>query len=63
MNHLKEVFAPLTLVTSQEHGIDPFMKEALGFAMLGAANFKRIPGNIPSVTGAARQVILGKVTV
>jgi len=63
MNHLEELFVPATLVTSQEYGIDPFMKEALGFAMLGAANLKKIPGNLPSVTGATRRVILGKVTV
>ncbi len=63
MNHLEEQFAPVTLVTSQEYGIDPFMKEALGFAMLGAANLKGIPANLPSVTGAKRQVVLGKVTV
>ncbi|MEE2877031.1 MAG: anhydro-N-acetylmuramic acid kinase [Candidatus Neomarinimicrobiota bacterium] len=63
MNHLKKQFSTVRIVTSQEYGIDPFMKEALGFAMLGAANLKGISGNLPSVTGARKPVILGKVTI
>ena len=44
-------------------GIDPDAKEALGFALLAAAYIQGIPGNIPSVTGARRPVVLGKLTV
>jgi anhydro-N-acetylmuramic acid kinase len=37
-------------------------KEALAFALLGAATLDGRPGNLPSVTGAARPVVLGSVT-
>lgn len=63
MNHLKTEFSPVTVITSADLGIDPFIKEALGFAMLGAAHLKGIPGNLPSVTGASRAVVLGKLTL
>jgi anhydro-N-acetylmuramic acid kinase len=63
MNQLKTEFSSISILTSNDFGIDPFMKEALGFAMLGAAHLKGIPGNLPSVTGASEAVILGKLIV
>ncbi|MFH1851162.1 MAG: anhydro-N-acetylmuramic acid kinase, partial [Candidatus Neomarinimicrobiota bacterium] len=56
-------FAPAVVVTSADFGVDPDAKEALGFALLAAAFVKGIPGNLPAVTGAARPVILGKLSV
>jgi anhydro-N-acetylmuramic acid kinase len=37
-------------------------KEALAFALLGAATLDGIPSNVPSATGAKRVVVLGSVT-
>ena len=63
MRQLETEFSSVSILTSHELGFDPFMKEALGFAMLGAAHLKGIPGNLPSVTGASEAVVLGKLTV
>ncbi|MFQ6608145.1 MAG: anhydro-N-acetylmuramic acid kinase [Fidelibacterota bacterium] len=63
MRWLKKEFAPITVITSDQYGIDPDTKEALGFAILGAAYLKGIPGNLPAVTGANHPVVLGKLTV
>jgi anhydro-N-acetylmuramic acid kinase len=37
-------------------------KEALAFALLGAATLDGVPSNVPSVTGARRAVVLGSIT-
>ncbi|MFQ6615483.1 MAG: anhydro-N-acetylmuramic acid kinase [Fidelibacterota bacterium] len=62
MEMLNREFAPVDVVLSSDLGVDCDMKEALGFALLGAAFLKGIPGNLPSVTGASRPVLLGKLT-
>lgn len=43
-------------------GIPSPAKEALAFALLGAATLDGQPSNIPSVTGASRPVVLGCIT-
>ncbi|MBV8820661.1 MAG: anhydro-N-acetylmuramic acid kinase, partial [Acidobacteriaceae bacterium] len=48
------------LKTSQDFGVDPDAKEAIAFAILAYESFHGRPGNVPSATGAARAVILGK---
>ncbi len=63
MNYLKKEFHPISVISSKDCGLDPFFKEALGFAILGAANLKGIPANLPTVTGAKKSVILGQITV
>jgi anhydro-N-acetylmuramic acid kinase len=37
-------------------------KEAVAFALLGAATLDGVPSNIPSATGARRAVVLGSIT-
>lgn len=49
-----------TLQTSVNYGIDPDAKEAIAFAVLAYQFSKKQPGNLPSVTGARRPVLLGK---
>ena len=41
------------------HGIDGDYCEAMGFAWLAYRHLQRLPGNLPSVTGASRTVVLG----
>lgn len=48
------------LRTSAEYGIDPDAKEAIAFAVLAHQFAQKQPGNLPSVTGARRPVLLGK---
>ena len=45
----------------RELGIDPDAKEAISFALLAYLTVHGLPGNVPSATGAARQVVLGKI--
>ncbi len=61
---LTEGFAPLgvKVSTTATSGMPVEAKEAAAFALLGWLTWHHLPGNIPSATGAARPVILGKVT-
>ncbi len=63
MQQLAKLFSDQKTVTSTDFAVDPDAKEALGFAVLAVAFIKGIPGNLPSVTGAERSVILGKLTI
>jgi anhydro-N-acetylmuramic acid kinase len=63
MNCLREVIVDKTKVTMTE--MDLVMaqaKEAVAFALLGAATLEGIAANVPSCTGARRAVVLGSVT-
>jgi len=50
------------LATSEGFGMPAEAKEAMAFALLAWQTWHRLPGNIPSATGAARPAILGQVT-
>jgi len=63
MQQLAKLFSGQKTVTSAEFGVDPDAKEALGFAVLAVAFIKGIPGNLPSVTGADKPVVLGKLVL
>ena len=43
-------------------GVPSDAKEAIAFALLGAATLEGFPSNVPSVTGAKRAVVLGSIT-
>jgi len=62
MKFLKDLFNPIQVLPSSKLDISVDSKEALGFAIFAVAHIKEIPGNIPSVTGADKPVILGKMT-
>jgi anhydro-N-acetylmuramic acid kinase len=48
--------------SSDEFGVPSDAKEAIAFALLGAATLDGVPSNVPSVTGARRSVVLGSIT-
>lgn len=48
--------------TGQDMQIRPDAKEAIAFALLGAATLDNFPANVPSCTGASRAVVLGSIT-
>ncbi len=47
---------------SGEFGVSSEAKEAIAFAVLAYQTWLRLPGNVPSATGARRAVVLGKVS-
>jgi anhydro-N-acetylmuramic acid kinase len=52
----------LTVRSSDEFGIPSGAKEAVAFAALAYETWNRRPSNVPSATGAARPVVLGKIS-
>jgi anhydro-N-acetylmuramic acid kinase len=62
MARLQKELPDAEFLTSVELGFDADIKEALCFAYLGWRSLGGLPGNIPSVTGAKRAVVLGCVS-
>jgi anhydro-N-acetylmuramic acid kinase len=58
---LASLLPDVAIATSSDHGIDIDAKEAVAFALLGYETWNRRPANLPSVTGARRPVVLGKI--
>jgi len=61
MERLRALLRP-QLTTSAEFGIDVDAKEAILFAVLAYQTYRRRASNLPSATGAAKPVILGKIS-
>jgi anhydro-N-acetylmuramic acid kinase len=59
---LKLSSGSVKVLRTDELGVPGVAKEALAFALLGAATLDGFPSNVPSVTGAKRAVILGSIT-
>ncbi|HEY2585156.1 MAG TPA: anhydro-N-acetylmuramic acid kinase [Tepidisphaeraceae bacterium] len=63
MAQLASAFPPDTRIcTTSEFNIPADAKEAIAFALLGAATLDGVPANVPSCTGARRAVVLGSIT-
>ena len=64
MAMLAERLEPLgcKLASSGDFGVPVEAKEAMAFALLAWQTWHRLPGNVPSATGAKRPAILGQVT-
>jgi len=63
MTMLEEAFAPIPVESIAEHRVNPDAKEALCMAVLAHETVNGVPTNLPSVTGAARQLCLGSISV
>ncbi len=50
------------VTTSESLGLPVEAKEAAAFALLAWQTWHRLPGNVPSATGASRPVVLGQIT-
>ena len=61
MQRLQAHFDPIPVVSTATLGVDPDFKEAIAFAVLAYLRVHLIPGNLPSVTGAADWCLLGTV--
>lgn len=62
MAGLKQGFGNIAVIASDEVGLPVDAKEAIAFAILASDRIDRRPTNMPSVTGARRQALLGKIT-
>lgn len=49
--------------TQEDLGFSSESKEAVAFALLANETLFGVPNNVPTATGAAKQVVLGKVTI
>jgi len=63
MERLADLCPELQWKTMDDYGISSDAKEAAGFALMAFATLNNIPSNIPSVTSAKKEMILGKVVV
>lgn len=61
MDRLRTHLPKMRFTSSADHGVDPDAKEAMCFAYLAALTWHGLPGNLPSVTGASRAVVLGSI--
>jgi anhydro-N-acetylmuramic acid kinase len=59
---LEDALPECAVQSTADFGIDPDAKEAISFAILAAETIRGRPGNVPTATGAAYPVILGKIT-
>ena len=48
--------------THEDYNISNNFKEVMAFALLGYCTFYRIPNNLPSCTGAKKEVIMGQIS-
>jgi anhydro-N-acetylmuramic acid kinase len=51
-----------SFMSSDDFGVPTQAREAMAFALLGAARLRGEPANLPRVTGARRAVVLGSLT-
>ncbi len=58
---LGQLLPRLSVQRSTQFGLDVDAKEAIAFAVLADRTMHGLPGNLPSVTGARRPVVLGKI--
>jgi anhydro-N-acetylmuramic acid kinase len=61
MERLQDLLAPAIVQRTDAFGLSADSKEAIAFALLGYLRLKERAGNLPSVTGAKRSVLLGKI--
>ena len=62
MDRLTALVPALRVSRSDDYGLPVDAKEAIAFAVLADRTLHGLPGNLPNVTGADRQVVLGKLT-
>tara|TARA_B100000315_G_scaffold117158_1_gene107415 strand:- start:76 stop:1239 length:1164 start_codon:yes stop_codon:yes gene_type:complete len=63
MDRIKNKLPEMTISTTEKYGISPDAIEAVSFAILANETLHGNFSNLPSVTGAKRKVILGKIVL
>lgn len=62
IKRLQDKLPEITIRNSAEYGVDPDFVEATAFAWLAHRRINNLDGNLPSVTGASKEVVLGEIT-
>ncbi|MGO4693999.1 anhydro-N-acetylmuramic acid kinase [Paenibacillus sp. 2TAB26] len=64
LRDLQQLFASykVQVLTQEDVGGNSDAKEAIAFAVLAYYTMKRLPNNIPLVTGASQPVVMGKIS-
>ena len=60
-NRLQFLLQSVSVLTTDQLGVSATSKEAIAFAVLAYWKYLSIPGNLPAVTGATKEVALGEV--
>lgn len=60
-HRLQKQLSPVSVLTTDEVGLNADFKEAIAFAILAYWRQLSIPGNLPQVTGADQEVLLGDI--
>ncbi|MEM7008522.1 MAG: anhydro-N-acetylmuramic acid kinase, partial [Thermodesulfobacteriota bacterium] len=63
MDRLRNELSPIKISTSDQYGISVDAKEAVAFAVLANELISGNTNNLPNVTGAARKVPMGKISL
>lgn len=61
IDRLSELFAPVSVESSERHGPDPAHVEAMAFAWLAQRALALAPASVPTVTGARGPRVLGAI--
>jgi anhydro-N-acetylmuramic acid kinase len=61
VGRLGQLLPRLAVELSDDYGLPVDAKEAIAFAVLADRTLQGLPGNLPSVTGARREVVLGQL--
>ena len=61
MERLQGLLPAIPIKSTADYGADPDAVEALTFAWLAQQRLENVPGNLPSVTGARKPVVLGAI--
>ncbi|MCK4824368.1 anhydro-N-acetylmuramic acid kinase, partial [bacterium] len=62
MELIRQELDTIEIKLSDEFGMPAAAREAMSFAILGNETLDGRPSNIPSATGASKEVILGSIT-
>ena len=62
MELIRQPLGSIPILRTDDLGVPGDAKEAVAFALLGAATLDGEPSNVPAATGAARPAVLGSVT-
>lgn len=61
MDELRSALGPARLTTTADIGLDPLWVEPVAFGWLAQQAIRGLPGNLPAVTGASGERILGAI--
>lgn len=61
MRSIQAALAPIPVASTANLGVDPHQVEALAFAWFAQRTLLNLPSNLPAVTGASREAVLGGI--